>query len=133
VGEAGWLIETTVLVDAGRGREYAQAWLSSVPPEARKVSLVTVAELLAGCRNRREERRVERELASYAVVELEASIARAGLDLYRRFRLSHGIGFLDCLIAASAIYHGLCLATLNVKHFEPLPGLKVQRPYGSAP
>jgi len=43
--------------------------------------------------------------------------------------LSHNIGFLDCLIAATAIKNGLSLATLNLKHFAPFSDLQVEKPY----
>ena len=41
----------------------------------------------------------------------------------------HGMGFLDCLIGAAAHQHGLVLYALNDRHFSPLPGLQVARPY----
>lgn len=42
-------------------------------------------------------------------------------------RLSHGVGFLDSLVAATS--HDLPIATLNLKHFEPLPDVRARRPY----
>ena len=68
MSESAWLIETTILVDAARGRENAKAWVASIAALTRHVSAITVAELLAGCRNRSEERRVDRELATYQVL-----------------------------------------------------------------
>jgi len=34
---------------------------------------------------------------------------------------------LDCIIAATAIYHKLDLAALNIKDFEKVKGIKLQR------
>jgi predicted nucleic acid-binding protein len=51
------------------------------------------------------------------------------LDLLAGFRLSHGVGWPDCLIAATAIRLGRPVATTNVKHFTPFPNLQVIRPY----
>jgi len=42
---------------------------------------------------------------------------------------SHGLLIPDALIAATAIVHGMELATDNLKDFEMLPGLRVRRPY----
>lgn len=44
-------------------------------------------------------------------------------DLRRRGREA---GALDPLLAATAVVHGLTLVTRNVKHFENIPGLRVE-------
>jgi hypothetical protein len=123
------LIEKTVLVDVLRDHPRAIAWVNSVPPHKRCVSVISYFELLAGCRDRREQQIVAREMRAYRLLLLTERVSRSALSWYRRFSLSHGVGFLDTLIGATALHHGLVLATLNVKHFEPLTGLHVERPY----
>lgn len=127
--ELEWLLDTSILIDVLRGYKPAQAWIDSLPDDARWVSVITAAELLAGCRNQSEQRRVERELALYSMLWIDEEISKTALDLYRQFHLSHGAGFFDCLIAATSRSHGLQLATLNTRHFAPFPQLKPQRPY----
>ncbi len=124
-----WLLDTSILVDILRGHTPARTWIDSLPEPTRSISVITGAELLAGCRNQREQRAVERELNLYTLIWVEENISQAAFDLYKRFHLSHGPGFLDCVIAATAITHGCRLATLNLKHFAALPGVQVQRPY----
>ncbi|MDW7711857.1 MAG: type II toxin-antitoxin system VapC family toxin [Deferrisomatales bacterium] len=124
-----WLLDTSILVDVFRGHESAKLWVDSIAPPQRFLSVVTAAELLAGCRNRQEQRAVEREIGLYRIVWLDESISRKSFELYRTFHLSHGAGFLDCLIAATGITHGFLIATLNLKHFEPLSGVKARVPY----
>lgn len=123
-----WLLDTSILVDILRGYEPAQIWIDSLPAEARYISVITAGELLAGSRNLREQRRIERELALYETIWLSESVSRSALDLYRRFHLSQQAGFFDCLIAATAEQHALQLATLNLKHFAPL-GVRARKPY----
>ena len=106
-----------------------RAWIDSIPESARVISVVTAAELLAGCRNRAEQRAVEREIALYAMAWLTESVSQSALEFYKRFHLSHNVGFLDCLIAATASQNGLCVATLNQKHFAPFADLGVEKPY----
>ena len=127
--EGGWLLDTSILVDVLRGSEAARAWVDGLRLSSRFVSFVSVAELIAGCRNRREQRSLDQELRLYTTLWLDEPASRLGLDLYGRYRLSHGVGFLDCIVAATAVSHMLPVATLNAKHFEPLPDLRVQRPY----
>lgn len=50
-----------------------------------------------------------------------------------RFYLSHGAHLQDVMIASVAARLAVPLYTLNVKHYEPLPGLRVVRPYSRNP
>jgi len=123
------LVETSVLVDLLRGYPPARDWMDSLAPGEAAISVITAAELVAGCRNRREQRIVERELTSYQMIWDSDATSQLAWTWYRHFHLSHGMGFLDCLIGAAAYQHGLVLGTLNDRHFEPLPGLTVKHPY----
>jgi len=124
-----YLIETTILVDVFRGKPEAIAWVNNVPMQGRGISIITTFELLAGCRNRREQRTVAKEMRNYRLFLLTEDVSRTALSWFERFHLSHGVGFLDSLIGATALHRDLPLATLNTKHFEPLPGVRVERPY----
>lgn len=124
-----WLLDTTILVDLMRGSKLARDWIDSLPESAPTISVITAAELLAGCRNRAEQRAVERELDLYEIALVAEDISASALESYKRFHLSHNIGFLDCLIAATAIKNGLPLATLNLKHFAPFFDLQAEKPY----
>jgi predicted nucleic acid-binding protein len=124
-----WLLDTSILIDILRGQVTARNWVDSLALPARVISVITSAELLAGCHNQREQRAVERELNLYTTAWLDETISQTAIDLYKRFHLSHGVGFLDCLIAATALRHGYRLATLNLRHFTILPGVQAERPY----
>jgi predicted nucleic acid-binding protein len=123
------LLETTILVELLRGESVAIAWVDRVPPSTRWVSIITYFELLAGCRNRREQRRLDREMDQYRLLLVTEDISRTNLAWFRRFHLSHGVGFLDTLIAATPLQHNLILSTLNRKHFTPFPGIRLERPF----
>ena len=127
--ENDWLIDTAILVDLLRGFRPARDWIDSLPSPTRTISFVTVAELIAGARNQNEQRAIERELTLYLVLWIDEQIARLALDLYRRHHLRHHTGFLDCLVAATAMSQGLRLATLNLGHFAPITGLHAEKPY----
>ncbi|MBI2302807.1 MAG: type II toxin-antitoxin system VapC family toxin [Armatimonadetes bacterium] len=129
MSETRWLLDTSVLVDLLRGHAPAKDWVDALPAEVRFVSVVTVAELLAGCRNRREQRAVDHELSGYVVTWLDEPVSRRAVELYRRHHLSAGVGFFDCLIGATSVETGMTLATLNLRHFEPLEGVRSVRPY----
>jgi predicted nucleic acid-binding protein len=124
-----FLIETSILVDLLRGYPPARSWIDGLTPGEAAISVVTAAELIAGCRNQREQKLVEKELASYAILWDSEATSQLAWNWYREYHLSHGMDFLDCLIGAAAHHHGLVLYTLNDRHFAPLPGLHTSRPY----
>ena len=92
-------------------------------------SVISVFELLAGCRNLREQRATLRSLATVQVVQIESDDSIQALEWYRSYHLARGIGFLDCFVAAAARRLGCQIHTLNTKHFRAIPGLKIKRPY----
>ena len=118
-----YLLDTTILVDLLRKNKAAQGWLSSVEP-APAMSVVSLTELYAGVRSRREEHDLLQLEATIRPLTLERDIAvRAGVFV-RLYEASHNIDDPDAIIAATAEHHGLRLATLNFKHFPMFPKLK---------
>ena len=86
----------------------------SVPGAAAEITRV---EVLRGVRSG-ERRLTERLLGSLRWIPLDEPIARRAGDLGRRWRASYRtLPTADLVIAATAIEHGLDLATLNVRHF----------------
>lgn len=124
-----WLLDTSIIIDVLRGYKPAKDWVDNLPETERRISVVTAAEALAGCQNRAEQKRVERELALYKTVWLDEYISQTALSLYSQYHLSHGAAFVDCLIAATAIHNRFRVATLNLKHFTPFPEIEAERPY----
>jgi tRNA(fMet)-specific endonuclease VapC len=130
---AGWLIDTSVLVDAERGG----GALGRVPEdEEHAISVVTVSELLHGVRRaddnaRRTQRQafVEHVFADLEVLPATVEVARIHADLWAQLEAGGGIiGAHDLWIAATALAHGMRLATANAREFERVPGLEVLAP-----
>jgi hypothetical protein len=120
------LVDSDVLIAHLRGVARARTWLL----EARErtgplaVSVVSVAEITGGMRSN-ERREVWRLLGSMHVEGVNEVIARRAGELMRRFRRSHAhIGLGDYLIAGTVEVLGFELATLNVRHFPMLKGLR---------
>jgi predicted nucleic acid-binding protein len=124
------LIDTSILIDMFRGHVGAAQYVSAAI-NSREACLhpLVAAEILAGSRNRREMAQFDRALSVLQPVASEAADWDACLTLFRTLHLAHGIGWEDCLIAATALRLKLDVATLNDKHFQAVPGLQVVRPY----
>ena len=118
------LVDTDILIDVARGLdeavEHLQAW------EAEReigISAITYMELLVGCRNKREQRAVERFVEQFEVIPVSAMITGQAIELLRRYRLSHGLLIADALIAATAITKGIPLVSKNQRDYRFIEGL----------
>ena len=83
------------------------------------LSAIVVAELYGGVREGHERAQLNELVAAYSVLPMTEAVA-GGL-LWRQYRPSHGVGFADALLAATALAHNATLVTLNAKHFPMLP------------
>jgi len=59
------LLDTDVMVDVLKGHVPARGWLASVTLQEIGIPGLVAMELLQGCRDAREQRRVERTLGTY--------------------------------------------------------------------
>lgn len=108
------LVDTDLFVDHLRGA------VALAPGRHRlHYSVVTRAELFSGTS---ATDLVARLLAPFRELAVDRPVAeRAG-----RLRRDTGIRLPDALIAATALEHGLSLATRNVKHFNLVRGLRLR-------
>ena len=125
------LIDTDLLVDLERGVGSAEVDRRSGEQD-RASSAITVSELLHGVHRATGARRARRgAYVEHLLVELRAipvtePVARVHADIWAQLA-DHGnvIGAHDLWIAATAIAHGLSVATRNRADFQRVPGLRV--------
>lgn len=122
------LVDTDVLIDFLRGRPEARDFIAGLPPDA-AISAITVAELFVGVREGTERTTLGAMVSTFRVLPLDATIAEQGGLLRRDFGKSHGVGLNDALIGATALAHGMPLATLNIKHYPMLQSRQLIQPY----
>ena len=123
------LLDTDILIDFVRGHAACRAWLLSQGAEPIAIPIFTTMELYAGCRNKREQEVLRKQLAPYLMLWPDESSAVAMVSVFADVHLTHATGILDSLIAATAISHKLPLHTYNVKHFSAIEGLQLVQPY----
>ena len=123
-----YLLDTDVLIDVQRGHPPAVAWFSDQTQPLAVPGFVAM-ELVHAARNARELRDARKLVAPFPVIwPSEADCARALSDLVA-LHLSHSLGLIDALIAATAVGQSATLCTFNVKHYRPVPGLELTQPY----
>lgn len=123
------LVDSDVLIDAGRGVHDAVACINEVEQrDDPAVSVVSQMELIVGCRRKADLRVVERFLRRFHVIHLNERMSRTAIDLLHRYRLSHGLLLADALIAATALTEGIPLVSKNQRDYRFIAGLDL-RPY----
>lgn len=124
------LIDTDVLIDLERGPTTPIEQL--LGDEDRAISVITVSELLHGVRRARGAIRARRQafvehlLSGMEAIPITEPVARVHAEIWADLA-SRGaqIGAHDLWIAATALAHGLAVATRNGAHFERVAGLRV--------
>jgi predicted nucleic acid-binding protein len=81
--------------------------------------------LLVGCRNKTEQRQLERFLRPFPIWRLNEVVADQAVGLLRQYRLSHGLLMPDALIAATARVHDTPLATINQRDYRFIAGVQL--------
>lgn len=122
------LLDTDILIDIQRGHDPAVGWFASLD-ELPSVPGFVAMELYQGAPDARRAQEVEDLLAPLAIVWPSAMDCQRALTDFRALHLSHGLGLLDALIAATAIGQGAALVTFNTRHFSPVSGLTTEQPY----
>ncbi|HYZ29017.1 MAG TPA: PIN domain-containing protein [Thermoleophilaceae bacterium] len=125
------LIDTDMLVDLERGVVNPDVE-NAIGDEDRAISVITVSELLhavhraTGAQRTRRRAFVEHLLGGMRAIEITEQIARVHADIWGELAAKGQlIGAHDLWIAATAVAHGMGLASGNAEEFRRVPGLRV--------
>ncbi len=123
------LIDTDLLIDLEQGNAAVEGLLGE---EECAISVITVSELLHGVLRARGGARARRQafvehlLAGLQAIPITEPVARIHADIWSGLaERGEPIGAHDLWIAATALAHGLAIATRNDSHFRRIPGLRV--------
>jgi predicted nucleic acid-binding protein len=118
------LFDTDILIDVGLNDKRAiQVLLDSQNKSTLAISTITEMEMIVGCRNKAELKKLEQFLARFAILKIDATICDTAVSLLKTYRPSHGLKMPDALIAATAIVHQAPLITKNQRDFKFIPDL----------
>lgn len=120
------LVDTDILIDAGRGLQEALDYLQELESSTRlAVSVVTQMELIVGCRNKVELQALEQFLRRFQILKIDEVISDKAVELLRQYRLSHGLLIADALIAATALSWDCPLASKNQRDYRFIANLNL--------
>ena len=120
------LLDTTVLIDAGRRHEPAYSWLQGAlrGPDVVGVCAVNITEFFAGLRPNERDRwgAVVDQLTYWRMTPEIAKLA--GIFQYDFARRGQRVHIGDALVAATAVTVGATIVTDNVNDF-PMPEVTI--------
>lgn len=121
------LVDTDVLIWHLRGYSSATITLDNI--DSLTISAATYLEILQGVNSKAELVAIKKmlERRDALILPITENISQKAIDLLESFALSHGLQMGDALIAATALENKLTLLTGNVKHFKPIPLLRVEK------
>jgi predicted nucleic acid-binding protein len=123
-------LDTTLLIDHRRHHPDASPYvLDLLANGVAAVHPVCAAELLEGVIGKASMAASRQFLAAFRMLPVKPADFTTCLDLVADLRLAHGIGWADCLIAATCLRLDVPLVTINDRHFRRIRALRVVRPY----
>jgi len=126
-----FLIDSTVLIDLSRGNGNAIDFIDGAAKDLRgiAVSVISSMELIVGCRDKVELKKTLTFLSRYPIIDISTATSKTAYQLLINYNKSHGLVIPDAFIAATALEEDLTLVSSNIRHFEMISGLIVQKPY----
>jgi len=119
------LFDTDVLIWVFRGHAGAAARVEETAD--RRLSIVTLMELLQGCRDKREVRLVKSFLLEFGfhTLPLTETIGHRAVIYMEQHILKSRLRMADALIAATAIENNLALLSGDTRHYRALSDLEL--------
>lgn len=123
------VLDTSILIDHLRGGSLWKGLLDRLEREDAELFIPTIVifELYSGVSTKKSENSLEVKnlIKNFHQIELTEKIATYAGELYRD--ISHTFQVPDYIIAASALEIEAEIITLNIKHFEQVPGLQLYK------
>ena len=131
----GLIFDSSVLIYLERNLQNIEKIISEREEEPYGISVITVSELLHGVhRADSEKRRLEREAFVERVIELfpaypfDLNAARIYARIWANLvKKGVALGSHDLMIGSTAISMGFSVITTDIRDFEKIPGLKIEK------
>jgi tRNA(fMet)-specific endonuclease VapC len=131
----GIIFDTSLIIGIERSRKSLDALIAGREEEPFGISVITAAELLHGVeRADTEERKlrrqafVEKVIESFPVFPFDLMISRIYARIWAAVaQKGWTVGAHDLIIAATAIALDYTVVTANIRDFEKIPGIKMEK------
>jgi len=131
----GIILDTSAIIAVERGHEALDTLIAGREEEPFGMSVVTATELLHGVeRADTEERKlrrqafVEKVIESFPIFPFDLMVGRIYARIWATIaRQGWTVGAHDLIIAATAISLDYSVLTVNIRDFEKIPGVKMEK------
>ena len=131
----GLIFDSSALISLERNLQSVEKIITGKEEEPYGISVITLSELLHGVhRTDSEKRRLEREAFVERVIELfpaypfDLNAARIYARIWANLvKKGIALGSHDLIIGSTAISLGFSVITADIRDFERIPGLKIER------
>jgi tRNA(fMet)-specific endonuclease VapC len=131
----GVILDTSILISLERAGSSIDGFIAGREEEPFGISVVSVSELLHGVHRADSEMRkvkresyVERIIDLFPVYPFDIGAGRIYARIWANLAQKHlSVGAHDLIIAATAISLGFSVVTFNLRDYEKIEGLTVQR------
>ena len=118
-----------MLIDVQRHHPSAVEWYASLPPGSFTLPAHALMELYRNAKNQQHTLGVDRLTFFLPLIWPSDIEYLQAVKNFRPLHLSHGLGLVDALIAATALSLNAPLCTFNLKHFRHITGVVTEQPY----
>ena len=127
---AKYLLDTCVCISMFRNEGHVREKLLNVGLDNCYISEITIAELYFGVAKAENKKRkledIKRVQQMFKVIPAYSSFKEYGEIRHSLEHTGLRVDQFDLLIGATAIHHQMTLVTSNLKHFERMPGIKIE-------
>ena len=120
------VVDTDIFIDFFRGLPQALPYLNAHADEI-TFSAITEGELLSSsiCNDSKEREKVFHVLSQFEKIPVDNPLIQIAADIRR----THKLELPDAIVAASALITGATLITRNIRDFQEISGLQLEKPY----
>ena len=121
------LLDTSILIEMFRVKDKTATFFYRLSNDHDDfaVSILTHYEIYRGS-NDGQNTFWTNFLKNIKVLPFDISVSNEAIGIYKHLKMQNQmVDLVDLLIAATAIVHNLDLATLNLKHFNKIPNLRL--------
>jgi predicted nucleic acid-binding protein len=123
------IVDTTVIIHLFRRNKAAESWLQGLTSRL-SITPMTWMEVIYGAPGKSGQAACLALMSRFEMVYPTSTDMDWAMQSLHKYRLSHGVTILDCLIASVAYREQVPLYTDNVKDFQPiLPASLITKPY----
>lgn len=116
-------IDSCIVIDSIKGIEDIKNQLSQIKIPC--INFIVEMELLQGAKDKRELKKIVKELNAFNRLYFQNEIAKLSTQLLKDYALSHNLQIPDAIIAATCLVYNIPLFTHNKRDFKFIPDLEL--------